>query len=124
MLGKRTAPALSNVATLAILAAAIVVAWVVIGFTRVSLAGARDVPVSAVSATRTDLQTTSGNPSLARSTVLSKREAIVYVINGDTTFYHSPVHAMHEAQRQAVALPVARARGLVPCPVCFRAANR
>jgi hypothetical protein len=120
--GKRTAPALASFATLAALTAFIVVAWVVIACTRVGLAGSKEPPpASTVSAGRTDLQTTpvANSQTASRPTVLAKRETMVYVVSGDTSFYHCPVHDMHEAQRQAVSLSSARARGLVPCPVCF-----
>jgi hypothetical protein len=125
LLGKRSAPALSSFATLATLAVLIVGAWIVIAFTRVGLAGAIEAPPVPVSAPRSDVQTAPlAGQGLAQPTVLSKRDAIVYVVNGDSVYYHCPVHAMHDSQRQAVALSVAKSRGLTPCPVCFRPASR
>jgi hypothetical protein len=56
-----------------------------------------------------------------RATVLTKRDTLVYVLGGDMTYYHSPMHAMHDQQRQVLALPAAKARGLAPCPACFPA---
>lgn len=125
MLGKRTAPALSNLAALAALTAFIVVAWVVIAFTRVGLAGVQEAPAAAVASGRTDVHAApSAAQPATRPTALAKREALVYVVDGDTTFYHCPGHIIREAQRQAVSLPTAKDRGLAPCPVCFKAAGR
>jgi len=121
MLGKRTARALPNVAALVTLAIAIVTAWVVIGFSRVGLAGSNDQAPAPAAAGRTNVQATPVSAQNKRATVLSNRETLVYVLAGDTTYYHSPMHAMHDQARQVLALPAAKARGLAPCPMCFPA---
>jgi hypothetical protein len=121
MSGKRASRALPNVAALVTLTAFIVTAWVVIGFNRVGLAGSNEPAAVPLLGSRTDLQPTPVSAQANRSTVLSKRETLVYVLGGDATYYHSPMHAMHDQQRQVLALPAAKARGLAPCPACFPA---
>ena len=121
MWGKRSSRALPNVAALATLTVVIVTGWIVIGFSRVGLAGSSELTPAPVVGGRSDQQATPVSAQANRSTVLSKREMLVYVLGGDAMYYHSPMHAMHDAQRQVVALPAARARGLAPCPVCFPA---
>jgi hypothetical protein len=124
-LGKRTVPALSNLAALVALTAFIVVAWAVIAFTRVGLTGAQAAPDAPVAAERTDVQAAPVAAQTApRPTTLSKRESLVYVVDGDKSFYHCPGHVMEKAQRRAVSLPAAKDRGLAPCPLCFKVATR
>jgi hypothetical protein len=120
MSGKRASRALPNVAALVTLVVLIVTAWVVIGFSRVGLAGSPDHTAPLVGG-RTGLQPTPVSAQTNRATVLSKRETLVYVLGGDTTYYHSPMHAMHDQQRQVLTLPAAKGRGLAPCPTCFPA---
>lgn len=119
ILGKRGAPALSSVATLAALALVIVVAWVVVGFTRVSQAGVTET-LPAVPVTPALAATPVSSQSPNRSTTLAKRDPIVYTVEGDTTYFHAPVHTMHAAERCAVSLSVAKVKGLGPCPICFK----
>ena len=121
MSGKRAYRALPNVAALVTLVVVIVTAWVVIGFSRVGLAGSSDQVTAPLIGGRTEPQPTPVSAQQNRATVLSKREVLVYVLGGDTTYYHSPTHAMHDQQRQVLTLPAARARGLAPCPACFPA---
>jgi hypothetical protein len=98
------------------------VGWAVVGFSRTGLAGAKGAPRNAVAAPI--VATPVNNPIGAKPTTLSRREPMVYVFADDKDFYHSPVHAMHDANRQAVAVSVAKARGLEPCPICFKAPVR
>ena len=121
MLSKRSTRALPNVAALVTLAAVIVTAWVVIGFSRVGLAGSNDLSQLPIAGGHPEQQATPVSAQANRGTVLTKRETLVYVLGGDTTYYHSPMHAMHDQQRQVLALPAAKARGLAPCPACFPA---
>ena len=119
MMGKRGALALPNAAALVTLAVVIVAAWMVTGFSRVGLAGANEPSKLPLVGGRTEMQATPVSAQASRQTVLAKRETLVYVLGGDTTYYHSPMHAMHDQQRQVLALPAAKARGLAPCPACF-----
>jgi hypothetical protein len=59
----------------------------------------------------------------ARAVPLAKRDTIVYIVTGDRTYYHTCTHVFRDAQRQAVTLDVASAKGLAPCPVCCRASG-
>jgi len=58
--------------------------------------------------------------SSVKGTVLSRREGIVYLAVGDSTYYHCSGHLSQEGQRQAMTIDVARSRGFAPCPVCFK----
>jgi hypothetical protein len=101
---------LSKVASLAILATLLVVAWVAFSFLRTSLAGspqeAQSVPTTKAVA-----------PTVPAH--LAKREPIVYVAETDTTYYHQCGHMPEGCPRQAVTASVARTRGFAPCPDCF-----
>lgn len=124
MLSKRSAFQASNVATLAVLATVIVTAWLVIAFSRVSVASSSESHTVEPIPVRAPVQATPVSQSWsANSTVLAKREVLVYILDGDSTYFHSPMH-VHDSDRQAVPLAVAKTRGLVPCPVCFRTKNR
>lgn len=124
MLSKRSESPLSNVVTIGMLAAIVGVAWTVTGFSRVGSVGAKDVPAAAATVAAPIVATPVNNPTGGRSTVLSRREPMVYVVANDDLFYHSPVHVMHDANRQAVTVSGAMARGLEPCPVCFKTPTR
>jgi hypothetical protein len=121
MWSKRLQPRLSSAGTLIVLAVLVAAGWLVIGFARTGLAVPSAKPSAAMPATRAALPATPvSTPVGGKPTTLSRREPIVYTVAGDNAFYHSPVHVMHEAERQAVAVSVARAHGLQPCPVCFK----
>ena len=56
--------------------------------------------------------------SSARPVPLAKKDTLVYIIDGDSKYYHTCAHGSSDAQRQAVTITVAKARNLAPCPVC------
>jgi hypothetical protein len=101
---------LSKVASLAILATLLVVAWVAFSFLRTSLAGSpgETPPIPTTKAVA---------PAVPNH--LAKREPIVYVAETDTNFYHQCGHMPEGCPRQAVPASVARTRGFAPCPDCF-----
>ena len=111
-LGKHSDRTVSRAAVLTAVGAVVVIAWFAIVVDRVGLAGARDAAAPAPA--------TAVSPSTqARPTVLSKRDAIVYLVAGDETHYHASVHAPN-SNRKAVSISLARSRGLAPCASCFR----
>lgn len=55
-----------------------------------------------------------------RAVPLAKRDSLVYIIKGDSNYYHTCVHGSSDAERQAVTLAAAKGRNLEPCPVCVR----
>ncbi len=125
MLSKRGDPAISTVSTLIVLTSVVLVGWALISFTRVGLARSEEPKPALVSISAPDAQPVSlTQTSTEGSTVLAKRETMVYVVAGDATYYHCPMHGMHNGARQAVALSTARARGLAPCPVCFKVVQK
>jgi len=128
MLSKRSELPLVNFAPVLAIIGLVLVGWMASGYCRLGFGVSKDAAKMSVAAPRSEIQATPvsnpSGPGSRPSTVLSRREAMVYIVSGDDVFFHTPVHVMHEAQRQAVAVSVARSRGLVPCPVCFKAPVR
>lgn len=125
MVSKRSLPHLSSVGALAILAVLVGGGWLILALGRTSSGRAAAMRTVEVAAPKADVQATPvSNPAGLKPTVLARREPMVYVIADDSVFYHCSVHVMHETERQAVGLSVAKSRGLEPCPVCFKAPVR
>jgi hypothetical protein len=118
-LGKQEVRAGSRAALLTVLAALVVVAWCAIAVNRVGLAGAKDASSTAFTP-RGGARAVPVSQGAGRSTTLSKRDAMVYILAGDDRHFHAPVHASG-ANRQAVSVALAKSRGLVPCSACYRA---
>lgn len=106
----------SKAASLAILAAIVLVAWVAFSFARISLAGDFE-PAAASSA---QLVPAAKPAEASAATNLGRRESLVYVTSGDERHYHQCGHNPTGAERQAITTGLARTRGLQPCPACFR----
>jgi hypothetical protein len=117
-LGKQEVRAGSRAALLTVLAALVVVAWCAIAVNRVGLAGAKDASSTAFTP-RGGARAVPVSQGAGRSTTLSKRDAMVYILAGDDRHFHAPVHAAG-ANRQAVSVALAKSRGLVPCSACYR----
>jgi len=108
---------LSKAASLAILASLVLTAWVVFSFVRISLAG----NVGEVSAEVTAASAPARHPDIPAAAVnLAKREPLVYITDGDAKHFHLCGHNPTGAKRQAIPAGLARTRGFVACPACFR----
>jgi hypothetical protein len=115
------ASTVSNIASLAILAALLLAVWVAFSFVRVSLAGGEgsDDPPSQVAPP-------GQAPGMAAGSVpatLAKREPLVYLAEGDAAYFHLCGHNPSGASRHALPAAMARSRGFAPCPDCFRQAR-
>ena len=110
-LGKHGNRAVSRAAVLTAVGALVVVAWLAITVDRVGLAGARDAGAA--------VQTTAVTQTAPRPTTLSKRDTIVYLVEGDAKHFHSSMCAP-DANRKAVSISLAKSRGLLPCSACFK----
>src|SRR5687767_1296218 len=92
-LGKRSDRAGSRVVALTAIAVVIVAAWVATAFSRVSLARAQADAAAAAQPCRPPVPATTVSQSSSRTSVLAKRDAIVYIVAGDATSFHAPAHA-------------------------------
>ncbi len=84
--------------------------WVAFSAMRGTLAPDSDAAVKAVADSRVS----------AKAAPLSKKERLVFVVEGDTRHYHLQCHPGTEQGSQAISAKSAQARGLAACPDCFR----
>ena len=111
----------SNIASLAILATLLFVAWVAFSFVRVSWAGSED-STAAPSASAL-MKHASGTAGASPAPAHARREPLVYLADGDPTYFHLCGHNPTGASRNALPTSMAQSRGFAPCPECFRPAR-
>lgn len=110
----------SRVASIAILLASVVTIWGILSFARVGIAGANEPAQQAKPSRIPILERPVDTKQAPKSTVLSKRDMLVYVVTGDETHFHASSHDGEETQRRAIPLASAIGRGMTPCEACFR----
>ncbi|HQR36762.1 MAG TPA: hypothetical protein PLF26_00055 [Blastocatellia bacterium] len=116
---KRTSPLATRYASVTVLVLALGV--MLTALTVAKLGGARSVLPRASADDARGAAVVETAPQTVRPVPLAKRDTLVYIIDGDSKYYHTCACGASDCKRQAVTLTVAKARDLVPCPVCTRA---
>ena len=112
---------LSRAASFGLLVGLACVAWLVFSFARTSFAGADSFPdtVNQVESHRPSAHPPKSSRTID-STFLTRRDIIVYVVEGDDQHFHCTGHVSDQQQRRAISFKSAKSRGLKPCSVCYR----
>lgn len=114
MHGKNVAPLASHVAPFLVVTAVVGALWVGLSAVRVGIDESSVATASSAAGGAPEAA-----PAPAQSTVLARRDAIVYLVDSDDDHYHAASHA-GGAARRAVSVDNAKCRGYEPCPVCCR----
>jgi hypothetical protein len=118
MHGKNAAPLASQIAPFVVVSAIAGAVWVGLSAVRAGI-DVSDV-ATASSAIGGAPEAPAAPAAPARSTVLAKRDAIVYIDESDKKHYHAASHPGDVGSRRAVSVDNATCRGYSPCPVCCR----